>query len=251
MTAWRSGLESNGWRTSTGSPVLNRDLFEEAYKLDRQLSIHGTVRYRWISRNINQRADAHCNTVMDEIERIRASTRKIKIFVNGRTMKDSHGFASGAVAAIPLCMCGCGNTGMVARKLVQEHGVPAPYGQRVDLLAILQALVLMFEVSKTRKLEVTICSSAKSAVDAMTRLIPKWKIVGWRNNVGQPLADQDLYKKASELHEVVANLCTIRYELVPKNERLNQEALDQSRKCVNVGSSSDPFKLDLRAWQKK
>jgi ribonuclease HI len=67
MNEWVYKWSNNGWTTSTGKEVANRDLIEEALDLNDLLKEKGDVRYVWIPREKNQYADKLCNDCMDKM----------------------------------------------------------------------------------------------------------------------------------------------------------------------------------------
>ncbi|KAF8859285.1 ribonuclease H1 [Acephala macrosclerotiorum] len=71
VTVWKNTWLNNGWRNAQGGPVLNRDLIEEALRLESQLRNVGQVNYQWIPREQNVDADRYCNNAMDQKARRR------------------------------------------------------------------------------------------------------------------------------------------------------------------------------------
>lgn len=67
MTKLTNKWIRNGWLTSSGRNVANRDLIEAMLNLDNQLRQIGNIRYVWIPRAQNTEADRHCNNVMDQM----------------------------------------------------------------------------------------------------------------------------------------------------------------------------------------
>ncbi|KAL4813558.1 ribonuclease H1 [Aspergillus spinulosporus] len=67
MNEWVYKWSNNGWTTSAGREVANRDLIEEASNLDDLLKEKGDVRYVWIPREKNQYVDQLCNNCMDKM----------------------------------------------------------------------------------------------------------------------------------------------------------------------------------------
>lgn len=57
MTTWVHKWANNGWVNSRGLEVANRDLIEETSYMDGLLREKARVRYKWISRKENTRAD--------------------------------------------------------------------------------------------------------------------------------------------------------------------------------------------------
>ncbi|KAI1270110.1 ribonuclease H-like domain-containing protein [Xylariaceae sp. FL1019] len=68
MSDWIYKWSSNGWVNSAGYEVANRDLIQQASRLDDRVRELGSVRYEWIPREDNIDADRHCNDSLDEQE---------------------------------------------------------------------------------------------------------------------------------------------------------------------------------------
>jgi ribonuclease HI len=58
MTSWMAGWKRKGWRTASGDPVKNKDLW---VGLDAATSAHEHVRWHWVKGHfghpLNERAD--------------------------------------------------------------------------------------------------------------------------------------------------------------------------------------------------
>lgn len=67
MTNWIYRWIRNGWVTSDGLNVANRDLLEEAIILHGHVVDVGSVRYEHIPRAQNSLADYYCNRALDEM----------------------------------------------------------------------------------------------------------------------------------------------------------------------------------------
>ncbi|TGJ80801.1 hypothetical protein E0Z10_g7968 [Xylaria hypoxylon] len=65
---WIYKWVQNGWVTSAGKKVENRDLITRASNLDDRVKELGSVNYIWVPRLENQAADKYCNEKLDEIE---------------------------------------------------------------------------------------------------------------------------------------------------------------------------------------
>ena len=58
----------NGWINAAGRDVANRDLLEQALKLEDEVEEHGHVRYRWVAREQNTEADGAANRTLDDLD---------------------------------------------------------------------------------------------------------------------------------------------------------------------------------------
>lgn len=68
MTEWIDTWEGNGWINSRGKPVQNRDLIEEAARLEGVLRELGRVRWRFVPKKENTDADGRCKEALDRQE---------------------------------------------------------------------------------------------------------------------------------------------------------------------------------------
>ncbi|KAL6231005.1 ribonuclease H-like domain-containing protein [Aspergillus navahoensis] len=103
---------------------------------------------------------------------------------------------------------------------------PTPTNQRAEITAIIiaieRALERYEELDTRPRLNVTIYSDSRYAVDCMTKLIYKWTRNGWINAHGYPVANQDLLKKASDLDDQLSELGSVEYIWIPREQ--NSEA---------------------------
>ena len=58
----------NGWRSSRGREVVNRDLLQDAFELNNELSALGNVEYTWHPRCEVADANRCCTELLDEME---------------------------------------------------------------------------------------------------------------------------------------------------------------------------------------
>lgn len=110
---------------------------------------------------------------------------------------------------------------------------PTPTNQRAEIQAIVLALEWAFEkadeLGGRTELDVIIYSDSKYAVGCMNEWIDRWRSNGWRNSKGDEVANKDLIKRASKLHDQID---TVRYIWVRRSEnahadRICNEALDK------------------------
>jgi ribonuclease HI len=111
------------------------------------------------------------------------------------------------------------------RELPSDWNDP-PTNQQAEITAIIVALQVALE--KYRKLDgnprvdLEIFSDSKYAIGCMTNWIYKWSRNGWMNAAGNPVANQDLIREASDLDDDLRELGSVTYTWIPRSE--NQEA---------------------------
>lgn len=67
MTDWIAKWKANGWRTSTGASVANRDLFEKVQGAVDQAKRAGIeIRFWHVGREFNEDADELANMAFDD-----------------------------------------------------------------------------------------------------------------------------------------------------------------------------------------
>ncbi|KAL4880659.1 ribonuclease H-like protein [Aspergillus karnatakaensis] len=69
MTVWSERWRENEWVNSRGLEVVNRDLIERAMELEGELRGLGRLRYTWIERGENARADKLCGQELNRQEK--------------------------------------------------------------------------------------------------------------------------------------------------------------------------------------
>lgn len=67
MSQWIYKWSRNDWINAAGNEVANRDLIEEASRLDDRVKEIGDVTYTFVPREKNEDADRYCNEEMDEM----------------------------------------------------------------------------------------------------------------------------------------------------------------------------------------
>ena len=66
LTRWIAGWRRKGWRTSTGGPVLNRDLIEEISARQDELR----VRYAWVRGHVGHPVNEVCDALASAAARV-------------------------------------------------------------------------------------------------------------------------------------------------------------------------------------
>ena len=94
--------------------------------------------------------------------------------------------------------------------------------QRAEILAIILALewaMEAYENSNTSpRIDVTIHSDSKYAVNCMNQWIAKWLDNEWTTSVGGSVANQDILQEAIEAENRVLSVGNVVYEWVPRAE---------------------------------
>ena len=67
MTEFRYKWVKNGWQTAKGNEVANKKLIKKALNLEREMEQNGRVRYKWIPREQNKKADAAANEELNDM----------------------------------------------------------------------------------------------------------------------------------------------------------------------------------------
>ncbi|KAL2068913.1 hypothetical protein VTL71DRAFT_15251 [Oculimacula yallundae] len=110
---------------------------------------------------------------------------------------------------------------------------PPPTNQRAEITAIIlaleQALEKYDELDSSPYLNVEICSDSRYAIGCMTQWIYRWSSNGWRNAAGNPVANQDLIRRASDLDDRLREEGDVSYIWVPREENT-----DADRACNEV-----------------
>lgn len=119
-------------------------------------------------------------------------------------------------------------------RILPNH--PTPTNQRAEITAIIialeQALEKSAELRTSPMLDVTIYSDSKYAIGCMTDWVNKWSRNGWINAAGYEVANRDLIKDASDLHNKLKEEGTVKYIWIPREknqdaDRLCNEVLDE------------------------
>ena len=66
LTRWIAGWRRKGWRTSTGGPVMNRDLIEEIAAREESLR----VRYAWVRGHVGHPVNEVCDALASAAARV-------------------------------------------------------------------------------------------------------------------------------------------------------------------------------------
>ncbi|KAK2733886.1 hypothetical protein FQN57_001936 [Myotisia sp. PD_48] len=126
---------------------------------------------------------------------------------------------------------------------------PSPTSQRSEMTAIIfaqeEALNKLEELVNNPVISVTIFSDSKYAANCMTDWVKNWAKNGWVKSSGQPVANQDLLKKAFKLDKKLEREGEIKYVWVPREENWNahrvcEAVLDKQETDYQVDSTIYP-----------
>jgi len=188
VTSWIDRWRRNGWRTASGQPVQNQDLWR---RLLEQLQRH-QVRFRWVRGHgqdrWNQEADA-----------LAVAARKAFAGQGGDAASPPDAEPVGKVALhvyTAVAKPGQQRGGWAA--VLEEGGRRTEMAGRADgesanrlhLLAAIEPLEALPEPQA-----VLIHSPADYLVQGAARWLPDWKRRGFRTRSGQPVANEDLWRR--------------------------------------------------------
>ncbi|KAL4905077.1 hypothetical protein BDW74DRAFT_178088 [Aspergillus multicolor] len=157
----------------------------------------------------------------------------MKIYTDGGCRNNGYADAKGAAAAVFRTRF---KTVSYTRKL-QSNSSPAPTSQRAEITALIlaleEALKRCRSLNSNPYLKVTIYSDSRYAVDCMSKWIYKWSQRDWINSMGNPVANQDLLRRASRLDDELRDEGDVEYVWIPRAnnvdaDELCQELLDES-----------------------
>jgi ribonuclease HI len=105
---------------------------------------------------------------------------------------------------------------------------PPPTNQRAEITAIILALNLALdkheELDYHPKVDVTIYSDSKYAVNCMTDWVYGWSQNGWQNSKGLEVVNRDLIEEASYLDDRLRELGRVKYQWIPRAQNTQADA---------------------------
>ena len=166
----------------------------------------------------------------------------MKIYVDGGCRRNGHDKAIGAAACVIEKKWGKDSTW--TRRLPTPSywsNDPIPTSQRAEITAIIHALEkVLDEYDHLRgypRMTVTIYTDSKYAHGCMTDWIYKWTGNGWMNAAGNPVANQDIIREASDLDDKVKELGTVEYVWIPRsgNQAADEAVADELNDMEDEG----------------
>ncbi len=195
MTSWVNGWQRNGWRTRTGQPVENQDLWQQLLTL----TARHEVTWQWIRGHqghpLNERADA--------------------LATAARQQRSSHRERPAPTIGLPECTLYCrgscqGNPGPggyaavvvapPASPSVVSGGWPDTTNNLMELWAVIAGLRQL-----QRPTRVTICTASRYVIDGATRYLAEWERSGWRTRQG-PVQHLEVWQELARVmgdHDIV------------------------------------------------
>ena len=170
----------------------------------------------------------------------------MKIYVDGGCRNNGRSNRVAAAAAVVEMRWGKHKS----YKRYLPQGPNPPTNQRAEITAIILALEVGLqkygELHSDQYMDVTIYSDSKYAVGCMTEYIHKWRRNGWTNAAGNPVKNQDLIKKAMELHDELHREGNVEYSWIPRseNELADQICNDAMDEMVVQGHEFDMYDSD-------
>lgn len=154
-------------------------------------------------------------------------------FVDGGCRPNGNSEAIGAAAAVMRTREGA-YTGWT-------RTIHNPTSQRAELgaviLALEQALIKNDELRSSPRLEVTIHSDSMYVVNCMNVWADKWERNGWRNSVGEPVANAGLIQEALDLSDQLSRLGRLAFVWISRKEnrvadRMCEDAMDGAEREI-------------------
>lgn len=155
----------------------------------------------------------------------------MRIYVDGGCRGNGKPWAIGSAVAVFKTKSGA---------ILLSHGGclpndPRPSNQRAEITAIIYALEKALSIRSTLQngpwLDVKIYSDSQYAVSCMNEWVYKWRMNGWVNAAGNPVANQDLIRKADELDDDIREVGTVEYCWIPREE--NHEADEYANEMMD------------------
>jgi ribonuclease HI len=198
ITEWVAGWVRRDWRTSTGQPVKNQDLWRV---LHRMTETHD-VSWHWLKGHaghpLNERAD-------------RLATEALRSLRRGPGAPDAHHASEKDQPAVEICVkasCrgaqGPGGWGAVLRLGEKTRTLSGREPSTTANAMLIRGATEALRALK-RPCEVTLYSDAKYLVQGASLWVKGWQARGWQTREGKPVANQDAWEallEAAHSHQV-------------------------------------------------
>ena len=200
VVEWLPGWLANDWRRANGSPVQNRDLWEElAGHIQRQ-----NVEWYWVRGHrgcpLNERADqlataARRALVVKSRGSARPVARRAKPEQESNGLPEVTLYARGCALGTPgpggyaaVLLCGTDKPKLVS------GAWPLTTNNVMELWAVVAGLQALSERSR-----VLVNTPSKYVVDGATRWLPGWERRDWRVKDGRPVKHREIWQELSHV----------------------------------------------------
>lgn len=189
ISSWVAGWQRNGWRTRSGSPVENQDLWQALLE---QAARH-EVTWHWVRGHqgdpLNERADelatlAQRGTSAPPARRVAAPApdeglQMIDIYCQGSCLGNP---GPGGYAAVIVTADGIS-------RLV-SGGWPQATNNAMELWAAIAGLRSLQRTARVR-----MHTGSKYVIDGATRWLAEWEKSGWRTRSRRPVQNAELWRE--------------------------------------------------------
>lgn len=182
LTSWIHGWIKKGWKTSTGSPVKNKDLWQRLYDATQRHNIT----WHWVRGHAgdehNERVDQLATAARPGAEKVELSDDRLLVFFRVAVPKND------------------GPGGWAIR--VWDGETATDYSGKVPNVASANALELLtaFQIFKTvpKDAELQIFCPGDYIHKGITQWIEGWKRRGWKTVSGSPVKYADSWRAIDE-----------------------------------------------------
>ncbi|KAH6709136.1 ribonuclease H1 [Leptodontidium sp. MPI-SDFR-AT-0119] len=163
----------------------------------------------------------------------------MEIYIDGGCRGNGRPDAIGAAAAVFKYRWGRQQAWTRYLESTDEHwnDDPPVTNQRAEMTAVIialeQALEKYHDLDGTPRIDVKIYTDSKYVIGCMTDWIYKWSNNGWINAAGNPVANQDLIRVASDLDDRLKEEGSVKYIWIPRAD--NQDADDACNDRMDQG----------------
>jgi len=211
ITRWIANWKRKDWRTASGSPVKNQDLWQ---RLSDAIDRH-EIKWRWVrghaGNEYNERVDRLATAARAEItgeaiepEKGTAEQRTdIAAYLNGYYVKGERVSGWGAV--------------IVEKGEAQSFG-GAVNGHSDNHVRLLGAIALLQQLTDYDALD--IYTDSEYIQKGVTQWVSGWIKTGWKTRSGSPVKYQELWKQLHQLNQQRI----IHWHYAPGNHELIQHA---------------------------
>jgi ribonuclease HI len=198
ITEWMAGWVRKGWRTSSGKPVQNQELWEKLYAATQRHDI----RWKWVKGHAghvyNERVDQLATA---EIERL---TGKTFARPTPETVTESDAAVKIYVGAVYSYEDKAGGWGAVVVSTDGAQELSGSERNSTDNQLILTASIAALDSLKAAT-SAAVYTDSEYLQKGMSQWIKGWMKKDWKTSSGQPVKNRELWErlqKAAQQHEM-------------------------------------------------